>query len=153
MILVSIIFLVAIWCLQVAQEAPDLPLAVAPTGTGLAHLGGHVGAQNQLPMHFLAQDHLWVSVTFCYLPVGVISNHPRAHQIYTKAQCIKWRAFCHLINIMLSLKIPVINKHSETTADHTSMCQLRSLINQCNQLKHPSMAIFAFSNSNFYQFH
>ena len=76
MILVSIIFLVAIGCLQGAQEAPDLPLAVAPTGTGLAHLGGHVGAQNQLPMHFLAQDHLWVSVLFCYLPVGVISNHP-----------------------------------------------------------------------------
>ena len=54
MILVSKIFLVAIGCLKGAQEAPDLPLAVAPTGTGLAHLGGHVGAQNQLPMHFLA---------------------------------------------------------------------------------------------------
>ena len=75
MILVSKISLVAIGCLQGAQEAPDLPLAVATTGTGLAHLGGHVGAQNQLPMHFLAQDHLWVSVLFCYLPVGVISNH------------------------------------------------------------------------------
>ena len=52
--LVSKFFLVAIGCLEGAQEAPDLPLAMAPTGTGLAHLGGHVGAQNQLPMHFLA---------------------------------------------------------------------------------------------------
>ena len=54
MILVSKIFLVAIGCLEGAQEAPDLPLAVAPTGTGLAKLCGHVGVQNQLPMHFLA---------------------------------------------------------------------------------------------------
>ena len=54
MILVSIIFFGGMGYLEGAQEAPDLPLAVAPTGTGLAHLGGHVGAQNQLPMHFLA---------------------------------------------------------------------------------------------------
>ena len=36
MILVSKIFLVAIGCLWDAQEAPDLPLAVAPTGIDLA---------------------------------------------------------------------------------------------------------------------
>ena len=54
MILASKIFLVAIGCLEGAQEAPDLPLAVAPTGTGLANFWGHVGVQNQLPMHFLA---------------------------------------------------------------------------------------------------
>ena len=40
MILVSKIFLVAIGCLKGAQEAPDLPLAVAPTGTGLAQPRG-----------------------------------------------------------------------------------------------------------------
>ena len=54
MILVSIIFFGGIGYLEGAQEAPDLPLAVAPTGTGLAKLWGHVGVQNQLPMHFLA---------------------------------------------------------------------------------------------------
>ena len=54
MILASKIFLVAIGGLSGVQEAPDLPLAVAPTGTGSEHLGGQVGVQNQLPMHFLA---------------------------------------------------------------------------------------------------
>ena len=54
MILASKIFLVAISGLSGVQEAPDLPLAVAPTGTGSEHLGGQVGVQNQLPMHFLA---------------------------------------------------------------------------------------------------
>ena len=45
---------------------PDQPLAVAPTGKGLANFWGHVvGVQNQLPMHFLALEHLWESVTFC----------------------------------------------------------------------------------------
>ena len=36
MTLVSMIFFGGIGCLKGAQEAPDLPLAVAPTGTGLA---------------------------------------------------------------------------------------------------------------------
>ena len=36
MIRVSIIFLGGVGYLEGAQEAPDLPLAVAPTGTGLA---------------------------------------------------------------------------------------------------------------------
>ena len=40
MILVSIIFLGGIGCLKGAQEAPDLPFAVAPTGTGLAQPRG-----------------------------------------------------------------------------------------------------------------
>ena len=40
MILVSKIFLVAIGSLWGAQEAPDLPLAVAPTGTGCAQPRG-----------------------------------------------------------------------------------------------------------------
>ena len=54
MVLVSIIFFVGIGYLEGPQEAPDLPLAVAPTGTGLAKFWGHVGVQNQLPRHFLA---------------------------------------------------------------------------------------------------
>ena len=40
MILVSKIYWEAIGCLWGAQEAPDLPLAVAPTGTGLAQPKG-----------------------------------------------------------------------------------------------------------------
>ena len=54
MILVSIIFFRGIGYLYGAQDATNLPLAVALTGTGSEHLGGHVGVQNQLSMHFLA---------------------------------------------------------------------------------------------------
>ena len=52
MILVSKFFLVPIGCLQGAQEALDLPLAVAVTGSGLGPLGGLLGVQNHLPTHF-----------------------------------------------------------------------------------------------------
>ena len=80
MILISIIFFRGIGYLQGAQDATNFPQVVALTGTGSEHLGGQVGVQNQLPMHFLAQDHLWESVTFWYLSVGVIWNHP-THQL------------------------------------------------------------------------
>ena len=40
MILVSIIFFEGIGYLEGTQEAPDLPQAVAPTGTGLAQPRG-----------------------------------------------------------------------------------------------------------------
>ena len=52
MILVSKIFLVPIGCLQDTQEALDLPLAVAVTGSGLGPSGGLLGVQNHLPTHF-----------------------------------------------------------------------------------------------------
>ena len=36
------------------HEAPDLPLAVAPTEKSLANFWGSLGVQNQVPMHLLA---------------------------------------------------------------------------------------------------
>ena len=54
MVLVSKFLFGGIGGFQGSHEASDLPLAIALTGTGCGHLGGHVGVQNQLPMHFLA---------------------------------------------------------------------------------------------------
>ena len=53
MILVSKIFLVPIGCLQGAQEALDLPLAVAVTGSGLGPSGSLLGVQKSSPYLFL----------------------------------------------------------------------------------------------------
>ena len=52
MILVSIIFLGGIGYLEGAQEAPDLPLAVAPPGSGCARWGGPESGQNHHHINF-----------------------------------------------------------------------------------------------------
>ena len=52
MILVSIIFFGGIGYLEGAQEVPDLPLAVAPTGTGLAQPRGSERVKTPHHIHF-----------------------------------------------------------------------------------------------------
>ena len=52
MILVSIIFFGGIGYLYGTQEAPDLPLAVAPTGTGLAQPRGSERVKKPYHMDF-----------------------------------------------------------------------------------------------------
>ena len=62
MILVSIIFFGGIGYLEGAQEAPDLPLAVALTGNGLEWAGGPISAQTPNNIHFYTKSHMWHSV-------------------------------------------------------------------------------------------
>ena len=56
MILVSIIFFGGIGYLEGAQEAPDLPLAVAPPGSGCARWGGPESGQNHHNINFIPND-------------------------------------------------------------------------------------------------
>ena len=62
MTLVSIIFFGGIGYLEGAQEAPDLPLAVALTGTGLEWAGGPKSTQTPHHIHFYTKRHMWHSV-------------------------------------------------------------------------------------------
>ena len=64
MILVSKTFLVAIGCLQGAQEALDLILAVGVTGSGCGHLCGLVQVQKPYGTHFYTEPHMYSLVLF-----------------------------------------------------------------------------------------
>ena len=75
MILVSIIFFGGIGYLEGAQEAPDLPLAVAPPGSGCARWGGPESGQNHHHINFYTKWHMYYSVLCWYLALGVILNH------------------------------------------------------------------------------
>ena len=52
MVLVSIIFFVGIGYLEGPQEAPDLPLAVTPPGSGCAQWGGPESGQKPNHINF-----------------------------------------------------------------------------------------------------
>ena len=62
MVLVSIIFFVGIGYLEGPQEAPDLPLAVAVTGSGLARWGGPESGQKPHHIDFYTKCDMYYSV-------------------------------------------------------------------------------------------
>ena len=75
MILVSIIFFKVIGYLEGAQEAPDLPQAVAPTGTDCAQPRGSERVKTPHHMDFYTKWHMSNSVKFWNQSLGVILNH------------------------------------------------------------------------------
>ena len=64
MILVSIICFGGIGYLEGAQEAPDLPLAVAPQGTGLGRWGGPESGQKPHHIHFHTKCDMYYNVLY-----------------------------------------------------------------------------------------
>ena len=62
MVLVSIIFFVGTGYLKGPQEAPDVPLAVAPPGSGLARWGSPESGQNPHHIHFYTKCDMYYSV-------------------------------------------------------------------------------------------
>ena len=79
MILVSIIFFEGIGYLKGAQEALDLPQAVAPTGTDCAQPRGSERVKTPHHMDFYTKWHMSNSVKFWNQSHGVILNHSIMH--------------------------------------------------------------------------
>ena len=82
MISVSIIFFKVIGYLEGAQEAPDLPQAVAPTGTDCAQPRGSERVKTPHHMDFYTKWHMSNSVKFWNQSHGVILNHSNPPYLY-----------------------------------------------------------------------
>ena len=72
---------VAVGQLQGAQEAPDLPLAVAPTGTCLAQPRGSERVKTPHHMDFYTKWPMREVALFWNHVLGAFLNHPKACEL------------------------------------------------------------------------